>query len=124
MNFNLSKWSDSINVRDFIIKNYTPYDGDESFLAQPTERTKKLWDNVCVLMKEEHKRGGVYDIDEKTISTVAAHDAGFIDKDLETIVGLQTDEPLKRAIIPFGGYRMVLSSLKAYNKESDPAVNN
>ncbi len=124
MNFNLSKWSDNINVRDFIINNYTPYEGDESFLAQPTERTKKLWDKVCALMKEENKRGGVYDIDEKTISTVSAHDAGFIDKELETIVGLQTDEPLKRAIIPFGGYRMVLSSLKAYNKESDPAVNN
>ncbi|MFZ2537618.1 MAG: formate C-acetyltransferase [Oscillospiraceae bacterium] len=124
MKFNLSKWSDSINVRDFIIKNYTPYEGDESFLAEPTDRTKKLWDKVCVLMKEENKRGGVYDIDEKTISTVSAHDAGYIDKELETIVGLQTDEPLKRAIIPFGGYRLVVASLKAYDKQPDLDVNN
>ena len=124
MDFNCSKWSDSINVRDFIIKNYTPYDGDETFLAEPTKTTKELWNKVCDLTKEENKRGGVYDIDEKTISTVSAHGAGYIDKELETIVGLQTDEPLKRAIIPFGGYRMVLASLKAYNKESDPSVNN
>lgn len=124
MEFNMGKWADGINVRDFIIKNYTPYDGDESFLAEPTEKTKKLWDKVKELQKEETKRGGVYDIDEKTISTVSSHEAGYIDKELETIVGLQTDEPLKRAIIPFGGYRMVLSSLKAYNKAPDLDVDN
>lgn len=124
MDFNTSKWVDGIHVRDFIIKNYTPYDGDEGFLAKPTERTKRLWEKVCVLTKEENNRDGVYEIDEKTISTVSSHEAGYIDKELETIVGLQTDEPLKRAIIPFGGYRMVLSSLKAYHKEPDLAVNN
>ena len=91
MDFNCSKWSDSINVRDFIIKNYTPYDGDETFLAEPTKTTKELWNKVCDLTKEENKRGGVYDIDEKTISTVSAHGAGYIDKELETIVGLQTN---------------------------------
>lgn len=124
MNFNPGKWSSSINVRDFIIENYTPYNGDDSFLADPTENTKKLWEKVSVLMNEEHKRGGVYDIDEKTISTVSSHNAGYIDKELETIVGLQTDEPLKRAIMPFGGHRMVLSSLKAYDKQPDPDVEN
>ena len=124
MDFVQSKWVEDINVRDFIIKNYTPYEGDERFLAGPTERTKKLWNKVSALMAEEHRRGGVYDIDEHTISTVSAHDAGYIDRDLETIVGLQTDEPLKRAIIPFGGWRMVQNSLKAYDREPDPEVDN
>ncbi len=124
MDFVQSKWCEDINVRNFIMKNYTPYEGDDSFLAPPTDRTRKLWEKVSALMKEEHRRGGVYDIDEHTISTVSAHNAGYIDKDLETIVGLQTDEPLKRAIMPFGGYRMVQNSLKAYNRESDPQVDN
>lgn len=122
MDFIQSKWVEDINVRDFIIKNYTPYEGDESFLAGPTERTTKLWRKVSNLMAEENKRGGVYDIDPHTISTVSSHEAGYIDRQLETIVGLQTDEPLKRAIIPFGGYRMVQNSLKAYGRESDPEV--
>ncbi len=124
MKFNETKWTNGINVRDFIINNYTPYEGDESFLALPTEKTLKLWGKVSALMDEEHKRGGVYDIDSDTISTVSAHNAGYIDEELETIVGLQTDEPLKRAIIPFGGYRMVLSSLKAYNKPANKEVSN
>lgn len=124
MDFVSSNWKHEINVRNFIIKNYTPYEGDDSFLAKPTEATLKLWDKVSDLMNEEHKRGGVYDIDEKTISTISAHNAGYIDRDLETIVGLQTDEPLKRAIIPFGGYRMVKSSLKAYDRAVDPDVEN
>lgn len=124
MDFVSSNWKHEINVRNFIIKNYTPYEGDDSFLAKPTEATLKLWDKVSDLMNEEHKRGGVYDTDEKTISTISAHNAGYIDRDLETIVGLQTDEPLKRAIIPFGGYRMVKSSLKAYDRAVDPDVEN
>lgn len=124
MEFEGSIWKNEINVRGFIMKNYTPYEGDESFLTKPTEATLKLWDEVSALMREEHKRGGVYDIDEKTISTISAHDAGYIDRELETIVGLQTDEPLKRAIIPFGGYRMVKSSLKAYDRAADPNVEN
>lgn len=124
MEFKKSKWTNSVNVRDFIITNYTPYEGDDSFLAEATSDTLKLWDKVKALVKEEQKRGGVYDIDEKTISTISAHSAGYIDKDIEKIVGLQTDEPLKRAIMPFGGYRMVLSSLKAYGKQPDEAVHN
>lgn len=111
-----------IRVRDFIVDNYTPYDGDDSFLASPTEKTQKLWDKVKDLMQQETKAGGVLDIDEKTISTITAHDAGYIDKELEDIVGLQTSAPLKRAIMPFGGIRMVRSSLAAYGKEMDPRV--
>ncbi len=111
-----------IRVRDFIVDNYTPYDGDDSFLASPTEKTQKLWDKVKDLMQQETKAGGVLDIDEKTISTITAHDAGYIDKALEDIVGLQTNAPLKRAIMPFGGIRMVRSSLAAYGKEMDPRV--
>ena len=103
MVFVASKWCDDINVRDFIMKNYSPYTGDDSFLAPPTERTLKLWNEVSDLMAEERRRGGVYDIDEKTISTVSSHAPGYIDKELETIVGLQTDAPLKRAVMPFGG---------------------
>ena len=91
-------------------------------MAPPTQRTKALWDKVSELMKEERARGGVYDIDEKTISTVSSHEAGYIDKELETIVGLQTDAPLKRAVMPFGGYRMVKNSLKAYGRETDPKM--
>ena len=91
-------------------------------MTPPTQRTKALWDKVSELMKEERARGGVYDIDEKTISTVSSHEAGYIDKELETIVGLQTDAPLKRAVMPFGGYRMVKNSLKAYGRETDPKM--
>lgn len=111
-----------INVRDFIIENYTPYYGDGDFLAPATEKTLKLFDKVKKLMEDERQAGGVLDIDEHTISTISAHEPGYIDKDLEDIVGLQTDAPLKRAIIPFGGIRMVRSSLKAYNREMDPRV--
>jgi len=120
--FNEGKWNSEINVRDFIVRNYTPYDGDESFLAGPTEKTRKLWDRVKELMKAERENGGVLDIDEKTISTITSHKPGYINNDLETIVGLQTDEPLKRAIMPFGGIRMVRSSLKAYQRPMDPEV--
>lgn len=111
-----------INVRDFIIENYTPYYGDGDFLAPATEKTLKLFDKVKKLMEAERQAGGVLDIDEHTISTISAHEPGYIDKELEDIVGLQTDAPLKRAIIPFGGIRMVRSSLKAYNREMDPKV--
>ncbi len=116
--------NNEIDVRGFIIGNYTPYDGDESFLTPPTERTKKLWDILCEKMKTERSRGGVYDIDEKTISTITAHDAGYIDRELEQIVGLQTDEPLKRAIMPFGGIRLVHNSLEAYGRKMDATAAN
>jgi formate C-acetyltransferase len=122
MEFKAGKWQYHINVRDFIIRNYTPYDGDDSFLAPPTERTLALWNKVKALMDKERKNGGVLDIDEHTISTITSHKPGYIDKDLEIIVGLQTDEPLKRAIMPFGGIRMVRTSLEAYNRQMDPEV--
>ncbi|MCK9548356.1 MAG: formate C-acetyltransferase [Sphaerochaeta sp.] len=111
-----------IDVRSYISDHYTPYDGDETFLASPTERTVALWEKLKGLLALERERGGVYDIDEKTISTITSHKAGYIDRDLEQIVGLQTDEPLKRAIMPFGGIRLVHTELKAYGKEMDERV--
>lgn len=122
MDFKHGHYDNEINVRDFIVDNYTPYDGDDSFLAGPTDRTRDLWKEVRALMDEEHAKGGVLDIDNHTISTITAHKPGYIDKGKETIVGLQTDAPLKRAIMPFGGIRMVRTSLKAYGKEMDPQV--
>mgnify|MGYP004568632357 FL=1 len=121
--FKSGDWQHEINVRDFIQNNYTPYEGDSSFLKGTTEKTKKLWDEVLELYKKEKEaKGGVLDIDTKTVSTVAAHDAGYIDKDLEEIVGLQTDAPLKRAIMPFGGIRIVEKSCEAYGRKVDPEV--
>ena len=121
--FQPGDWQKEINVRDFIQNNYTPYEGDSSFLTGTTEKTKKLWDEVLELYKKEKEsNGGVLDIDTKTVSTVAAHDAGYIDKDLEEIVGLQTDAPLKRAIMPFGGIRIVEKSCEAYGRKVDPEV--
>ncbi len=121
--FNKGDWQSEINVRDFIQHNYTPYEGDSSFLTKPTSKTTKLWDEVLELYKKEHdSKGGVLDIDTKTISTVSSHDAGYIDKDLEDIVGLQTDSPLKRAIMPFGGIRIVEKSCEAYDRKVDPEV--
>ena len=105
-----------INVRDFIVKNYTPYDGNADFLEKPTGRTLKLWSRVLELLEKERECGGVYDIDENTVSSITSHECGYIDRELEQIVGLQTDKPLKRAIMPFGGLRMVKNSLKAYNR--------
>ena len=123
--FKKGDWQTEINVRDFIQRNYTPYTGDETFLSGPTEKTKKLWDEVLNLYKEEHNsKGGVLDIDTKTISTITAHNAGYIDKDLEDIVGLQTDAPLKRAIMPFGGIRIVEKACQAYDRKVDDEVEN
>ena len=121
--FKSGDWESEINVRDFIQKNYTPYEGDSSFLAKPTEKTQKLWNEVLELYKKEKaSQGGVLDIDSKTPSRVNAHDAGYIDKELEEIVGLQTDAPLKRAIMPFGGIRIVEKACQSYGKEVDPKV--
>ena len=121
--FEKGDWKREINVRDFIQRNYTPYEGDESFLAGITQKTKKLWDKVLDLYKKEHdSEGGVLDIDTKTISTVSSHEAGYIDKDLEEIVGLQTDKPLKRAIMPYGGIKIVEKSCEAYGRKVDPEV--
>ena len=121
--FKKGDWKDEINVRDFIQHNYTPYEGDSSFLTEPTEKTKKLWNEVLELYKKEHNsKGGVLDIDTKTPSTITAHAAGYIDKDLEDIVGLQTDAPLKRSIMPFGGIRIVEKACAAYDKKVDDKV--
>jgi formate C-acetyltransferase len=116
-NFKSGNWQKEIDVRDFIQKNYTPYDGDESFLAEATEKTKKLWNEVLELYKKEKENGGVLDISTDIASTISSHDAGYIDKDLEEIVGLQTDAPLKRAIMPEGGIRIVEKSCEAYNRK-------
>lgn len=120
--FNDGDWKNEINVRDFIQKNYTPYEGDESFLSGPTEATNKLWAKVMEGIKVENATHAPLDFDTSIISTITSHDAGYIEKDLETIVGLQTDAPLKRAIMPFGGIRMIESSFQAYNREMDPKV--
>ena len=116
------KWQQEINVRDFIQKNYTPYEGDSSFLAKPTEATTKLWQECCDLLKKERDNGGVLDMDTKVVSTITSHGAGYIDKNLETIVGLQTDAPLKRSMQPFGGIRMAESACKSYGYEVDSEV--
>jgi len=118
--FKGGKWTKEINVRDFIQNNYTPYEGDDKFLANATDRTKKLWDNVLELYKKERDNGGVLDADTKTPSAVNAYEAGYIDKDLEQIVGFQTDAPLKRAIMPNGGIRIVEKSAESYGLQVDP----
>ncbi|MBE5744032.1 MAG: formate C-acetyltransferase [Clostridiales bacterium] len=117
------KWSnDEVNVRDFIQKNYTPYEGDDSFLAPATDATKKLWEEVLELFKKERENGGVLDADTKVVSTLTSHAPGYIDKDLEKIVGLQTDAPLKRSLQPFGGIKMSSEALAMYGYEIDPEV--
>src|SRR5215471_15858853 len=118
--FRIGLWQKEINVRDFIQHNYEPYDGDEAFLAPATERTKNLWATLNKLFIEERKKG-VLDISQIP-SSITAHPPGYIDRENEVIVGLQTDAPLKRAIMPNGGFRMVESALKAYGYEPDPAV--
>ncbi len=116
------KWQHEINVRDFIQRNYTVYEGDASFLAGPTAATTKLWEECCELFKKERENGGVLDMDTKVVSTITSHGAGYIDKDLETIVGLQTDAPLKRSMQPFGGIRMAEAACKAYGYKVDPEI--
>ncbi len=121
--FAAGDWQNEVNVRDFIQKNYTPYEGDESFLvSEGNEATKKLWAKVMEGSRQENSTHAPVDFDTSLISTITAHDAGYINKDLEKIVGLQTDAPLKRAIIPNGGIRMVEGSCKAYGRELDPQV--
>ena len=120
--FTKGTWTDSVDIRQFIQKNYTPYIGDDSFLTNATEKTTSLWKVVLDLYKKEKDNGGVLDIDTKTISTITSHKPGYIQKDLEEIVGLQTDAPLKRAIMPFGGIRIVEKSCEAYGRKVDPEV--
>ena len=119
-NFKGGRWEKEIDVRDFIQNNYTPYEGDDSFLVDATDRTKKLWNEVLKLYEQERENGGVLDADTKTPSAINAYEAGYIDKDLEQIVGLQTDAPLKRAIMPNGGIRIVEKSAESYGLKVDP----
>lgn len=116
--FKKGNWIDEIDVRDFIQKNYTPYEGDEAFLTKTTDRTEKLWEKVLEYMKEERTKG-ILEADTKKVSSITAHAPGYIDKELEQIVGLQTDKPLKRGIIPFGGLRVVKKALDSYGYELD-----
>lgn len=117
------KWNQSsVNVRDFIQLNYTMYDGDESFLEKPTEATTKLWDQVMELSKEEREAGGVLDMDTKIVSTLTSHAAGYLNKELETIVGFQTDKPFKRSLQPFGGIRMAEHACHDNGYEVDPEI--
>ena len=123
--FEQGKWCDDIDTRDFIQKNYTPYDGDESFLAGPTDATNKLWGKLQELQKEERAKGGVLDMDTHIVTGINAHKPGYIDEsmeDLEKIVGLQTDKPLKRAFMPFGGIKMAEEACSTYGYEPDPEL--
>lgn len=120
--FKLGKWSKEIDTRDFIQRNYEPYEGDDSFLAGPTDATKKLWDQVTDLNEAERKAGGVLDADTKVVSSLTSHQAGYLNQELEKIIGFQTDKPFKRSLQPFGGVRMSESALKAYGFTIDPEV--
>ncbi|MCI9561378.1 MAG: formate C-acetyltransferase [Clostridia bacterium] len=120
--FSAGKWCAEVNVRDFIQRNYAPYDGGDEFLAPPTSATKKLWKEICELSDKERKAGGVLDADTKIVSSLTSHGAGYIDKKLEKIVGLQTDVPFKRALQPFGGIRMSSDALEMYGYHIDDSV--
>lgn len=120
--FKAGTWQKHINVRDFILLNYTLYEGDESFLAGPTDRTTKLWGEVLDLFQQEREQGGVLDMDTSVVSTITSHPAGYIDKDLEQIVGLQTDKPLKRSLQVFGGIRMAVQACETNGYEVDRNV--
>ena len=121
-NFIGGNWQKEINVRDFIQKNYTPYEGDDSFLVGPTKNTTDLWNQVMELKKQEREAGGVLDMDTKVVSTITSHQAGYLDKDKETIVGFQTEKPFKRSLQPYGGIRMAESSCSAYGYTVDPEI--
>jgi formate C-acetyltransferase len=118
-NFTEGSWTREVDVRDFIQKNYTPYEGSAEFLVAPTTKTQQLWDEVLELMKLENQKG-ILDVDTKVPTGIAVHDAGYINRELEQIVGLQTDKPLKRAIMPYGGIRVVKAGLEAYGYQLDP----
>lgn len=120
--FTDGKWTKSVDVRDFIQNNYTQYDGNGDFLAPATDATKKLWDMVMELSKKEREAGGVLDMDTKVVSTVTSHGAGYLDKELEKIVGFQTDKPFKRSLQPFGGIRMAQNACRENGYEVDPEV--
>ena len=120
--FKTGRWTKEINVREFIQLNYAPYEGNDSFLAGATENTKKLWNQALDLFKKERENNGTLDVDTDTVSLIDAYGPGYIEKDLETIVGVQTDAPLKRAVMPFGGIRMVETSCDAYGYKLNPEI--
>ena len=120
--FKTGRWTKEINVREFIQLNYAPYEGNDSFLAGATENTKKLWNEALALFKKERDNNGTLDVDTDTVSLIDAYGPGYIDKDLETVVGVQTDAPLKRAVMPFGGIRMVETSCDAYGYKLNPEI--
>ncbi|MDQ0232395.1 formate C-acetyltransferase [Metabacillus malikii] len=120
--FNTGKWQTEIDVRDFIQQNYSLYEGDDSFLAKPTDKTLKLWDEVLQLSKLERENGGVLNMDTSIVSTIVSHGPSYLDKEKEAIVGMQTDEPFKRSLQPFGGIRMAKDALKSYGYEISPEV--
>lgn len=121
--FKQGRWcTTSVNVREFIKKNYTPYDGDESFLAPPTDATKQLWEQIMELSRLERENGGVLDMDTDIVSTITSHNAGYLNKELEKIVGLQTDKPFKRSLQPFGGIRMAQNACSQYGYEVNPEI--
>lgn len=122
ISFNKGNWTKKIDVRDFIQKNYTPYDGDDAFLAGPTKATQTLWDQVMELTKQEQEKGGVLDMDTKIISTITSHGPGYLNKDLETIVGFQTDKPFKRSLQPYGGIRMAIKACEDNGYHVDPEI--
>ena len=120
--FEAGTWKKEINVRSFIKHNYTPYDGDENFLAKATQNTADLWEQVLELSKQEREAGGVLDMDTKVISTITSHGPAYLDKDKETIVGFQTDKPFKRALMPYGGIRMAEKACADNGYELDSGV--
>ena len=120
--FDNGKWDSEVNVRDFIQKNYTLYEGDDSFLAGPTQNTKDLWAQVLDLQKQERDAGGVLDMDTKIVSTIVSHGPGYLDKNKETIVGVQTDKPFKRSMQPYGGIRMAEKACSDNGYEVDPEI--
>jgi formate C-acetyltransferase len=120
--FTKGAWSKEVNVRDFILKNFTPFEGDDSFLAGPTEATNKLWEQVMELTKQERENGGVLDMDTETVSTITSHGPGYLNEDLEKIVGVQTDKPFNRSMQPFGGIRMAKAACEAYGYQLNPEI--
>ncbi|MDR7239438.1 formate C-acetyltransferase [Neobacillus drentensis] len=120
--FTKGVWSKEVNVRDFILKNFTPFEGDDSFLAGPTEATTKLWEQVMELTKQERENGGVLDMDTETVSTITSHGPGYLNEDLEKIVGVQTDKPFNRSMQPFGGIRMAKAACEAYGYQLNPEI--
>ena len=120
--FTPGNWTQEIDVRDFIQRNYTPYEGDDSFLEGPSPATEQLWRQVMDLSEKERKAGGVLDMDTKIISTITSHGPGYLDKEKETIVGFQTDKPFKRALQPYGGIRMAQKACQDNGYQVDPEI--